>query len=205
MTLYKLTDGDGYTRRGLPGETLWVPGEWHEAPGGELGSANVLYAYEDPRIAAVMNPIHAAISDPQLWEAEGDVCVHEGQLKCGCTRLRVTRKIELPVLTTEQRVEIAIRCALVVCTRRAWRAWANKWLSGEDRTGDAARLAEVGALGAPAVWAAAAAADAADNDPACAACAAWAVRSAVKVSPDLDVIAIIERAVGGGSRSASRS
>ena len=68
QTLYKLTDADGYTRRGEPGKTLWEPGVWHEAPGGALCSAGVLHAYEDARVAILMNPIQAAVLNPTRSE-----------------------------------------------------------------------------------------------------------------------------------------
>ena len=189
-TLYKLTDSDSYTRRGKSGETLWEPDVWHEAPGGALCSAGVLHAYEDARIAVLMNPIHASISDPILWRAEGEVCARDGQLKCGCTRLRVVERIELPAMTTEQRVEIAIRCALTCCKEPVWLAWAQRWLTGEDRTAEAAWSAAETAI-ATAARATATAAEAAIATAAwAAATAAWA--AIARAAWALDLVAIID-------------
>jgi len=42
--------------------------------------------------------------------------------------------VERPVITNEQRIEISIRIAKLVCSDIKWNAWADKWLSGEDRT-----------------------------------------------------------------------
>ena len=48
-TLYKLTDRDGYTRRGDTGETLWVPGRSLTTDGGgNLCGPGFIHAYTDP-------------------------------------------------------------------------------------------------------------------------------------------------------------
>lgn len=39
-----------------------------------------------------------------------------------------------PATTDEQRVKFAILCAMEVCDDLSWRQWAEKWLSGEDRS-----------------------------------------------------------------------
>jgi len=48
-------------------------------------------------------------------------------------------------LTCDQMVEVAIRCCLGMDSDReslaAWRMWAERWLSGEDRTASAAQAA----------------------------------------------------------------
>jgi len=40
----------------------------------------------------------------------------------------------LPKVTTEQRVRFAILCALKVYKKKKFTQWANRWLSGKDRT-----------------------------------------------------------------------
>ena len=67
MKLYKLTDGDGQTMSG----TQWGPGVSHSGTGeGELCGPGWIHAYEHPLIAVLLNPIHANIQNPRLWEAE---------------------------------------------------------------------------------------------------------------------------------------
>jgi hypothetical protein len=89
----------------------------------------------------LLNPIHADYEDPILWECEGEVALRDGQLKCGCVELTTVRQVELPVVTTEQRVKFGILCALEVCQEPGFVEWANKWLNGEDRTEAAAARA----------------------------------------------------------------
>ena len=164
MKVYKLTDYNNQTRN----NTQWGEGVTHTASGeGELCSRGWLHAYTDPRLAVILNPIHTNFSNPRLWEAEaGGEFKHDKQLKMGCTKLTTTREIPLPKISSDVKTEFAIRCALKVYQEGSFVVWANKWLSGEDRTGAAAEAA------AEAAWAARAA------RVAWAAEAAWAVAQA---------------------------
>ena len=165
IKLYKLTDRDGQTWGG----TQWWPGVSHSGTGkGELCGPGWIHAYEHPLIAVLLNPIHAKFKTPRLWEAEGEIAMRDGQLKCGCKTLTTIREIPLPSITAEMRVRFAIMCAKEVCAFRPWTAWADRWLSGEDRSEAAAGAAARAAYAARAARAARAAE----------AAAAWAARSA---------------------------
>jgi hypothetical protein len=156
IKLYKLTDSCGKTWGG----TQWGPGVSHSGTGeGELCGPGWIHAYEHPLVAVLMNPIHANFKNPRLWEAEGEVGLRDGQIKCGCKTLTTVREIPLPSITTEMRVRFAILCAKEVCAYPAWIAWADRWLSGEDRSEAAAAKAEWAAWAAQAAagWAAGAA------------------------------------------------
>ena len=145
IKLYKLTDRDGQTWNG----TQWGPGMSHSGTGeGELCGPGWIHAYEHPLIAVLLNPIHANFENPRLWEAEGEVGLRDGQLKCGCRTLTTIREIPLPSITTEMRVRFAILCAKEVYACLSWNAWADRWLSGEDRT-QAAAAAQAAAATAP--------------------------------------------------------
>jgi hypothetical protein len=137
--LYKLTDEQDRTRGG----TQWGEGVTHEASGeGELCGPGWIHAYTDPLLAVLLNSIHANFRSPHLWEATGVVGKTDHGLKVGCTRLTTLRRVPLPEVTTEQRVRFGILCALAVCDEPGWRVWAERWLSGEDRTAEAAARAE---------------------------------------------------------------
>jgi hypothetical protein len=193
IKLYKLTDGDGKTRN----DTQWGPGVSHSGTGeGELCGWGWIHAYEHPLIAVLMNPIHARVKTPRLWEAEGEVGLRDGQFKCGCKTLTTVREIPLPAVTTEMRVRFAIMCAQEVCACPSWNAWADKWLSGEDRSEAAAGAA------AEAAWAARAAraARAAEAAAAAAARSAYAAQAAAEAAraaaarAGTDIFAIAEKA-----------
>jgi hypothetical protein len=195
MKCYKLTDESFCTKN----NTKWGKGVTHEIilpdASRDLCSEFWLHAYIDSRIAAIMNPIHANITNPVLWEAEAEGQIkHDEQLKFGCTRLTTIKQISLPEISIEKRVEFAIRCALKVFDNAQFKTWANKWLDGTDRTEAAARAAARAAAWA-AAWAAEAAAWAARAARAEAAAwaaeaAAWAARAAE--AREIDLLVILE-------------
>jgi hypothetical protein len=152
MKVYKLTDSNDKTK----GDTQWGEGVRHEAKGtnSELCSDGWIHWYHDPLLAVLHDPIHGEFgTEAHLWEAKTDGGIREeGRMKGGSKGLTTLRRIDLPTVTTEQRVRYAILCARQVRQDAAWNAWADRWLSGEDRTAEAARAA-----GAEAARAAAAA------------------------------------------------
>ena len=165
MKLYKLTDADAKTRGG----TEWGPGVSHSGTGeGKLCGPGWIHAYADPLLAVLFNPIHARFPRPRLWEAEGEVSKTDG-LKVGCRTVTTSREIPLPEITTAQKVAFAILAVKEVCDDPAWNAWADRWLSGEDRSesaaGSAAESAESAAWSAvrSARWAARSAARSAES------------------------------------------
>ena len=156
MLVYKLTDANAETFNG----TQWGPGVTHETNGeGELCGPGWLHCYSGAELATFLDPIHANFgATARLWEAtaEGRFKDDSG-LKLGCTRLTTIKEIPLIVVTTEQRVEFAIRCAQQVYTYADWILWAENWLCGKDRSQAAAWGAERAAAEAAAraaMWAA---------------------------------------------------
>lgn len=157
MITYKLTTQDGTTHGGyqwsLPSGKK--PGKWHETSGeGDLCGPGWLHYYHHPLLAVLLNPIHASIADPILWEVEvsGNTLDDKG-LKAGATRMRILRKLPLPEFAKEQRIAFGIYCAQEVFTDEAFAKWACDWLDNVDRS--AARAAWAAAEGA--AWAARAA------------------------------------------------
>ena len=185
--LYKLTDQDGYTRRGKSNQCLWGEGVSHSGTGeGDLCGPGFVHAYEHPLLAVLLNPIHANLSNPRLWEAKGKIAKSEGQLKCGCVTLTTVKEIVLPTVTNEQRIRFAILCAKEVCTDKAWNLWADNWLSGKDRTAEAARAAWTAAQAAEAARAAWTAAQAAR--------VAWTAKAAAEAAAEAAAKAAAEAA-----------
>ena len=177
MIVYKLTDQNLQTHGGYQ----WEPGVARETDGeGNLCGPGWLHYYHDPLLAVLLNPIHADIEGPILWEAEAEGLHRDDRgLKGGCTRLTLLRRIELPQITTEQRVRFGILCAKVICDNPAWNAWADRWLDGSDRSQESAWAAEAADRAA---WA-----------------AAWAAEAAEEKETHLDLIAIASAALKGDS------
>ena len=72
MIYYKLTNQDGYTRRGEKGETKWKPGVWQKSLSGRgtLCGPGWYHFYYSPDLSVLLNPIHADIKNPILWKTE---------------------------------------------------------------------------------------------------------------------------------------
>ena len=140
--IVKLTDAQGQTRGGMQ----WGPGVTHAVEyTGALCSAGVLHAYEASSLRDAL--ALAILRDPEDGgfgsTARAWVCRGSGQhvsngIKSGHETLTTVREIQLPAVSIEQRVECAIRLAWEVCDEPGWRAWAEGWLDGSDRTDAAA-------------------------------------------------------------------
>lgn len=137
---YKLLTKEMKSRQGWYNEMDWSDvGEWHEATGhGGLCTEGVLHDYDDPWIAAVMNPAHAKIADPVMYETERGGDVETDGLKCGSKRLRLTRQVDIPDVPLVQRVAFGIFASLRAYRCPDYLVWAGKWLSGEDRSATSA-------------------------------------------------------------------
>lgn len=131
MELYKLTDKNMQTYNGFQ----WKLGETRETSGiGPLCGPGWLHAYTDPLLAVFLNPIHANIDKPRLFECKGEVGRKNYGLKVGCTALSLTKEINVPDVTIAQRVTFGILCSLVNYDDPIYKKWAHEWLTGLDRT-----------------------------------------------------------------------
>jgi hypothetical protein len=89
---YKLTDQNMQTFAGAQ----WTLGEFKETSGaGGLCTSGWLHYYSDPILAAFLNPIHARIEKPRLFEIEvqGKIKGNNG-LKFGCTKMRLIKELK---------------------------------------------------------------------------------------------------------------
>ena len=203
MKYYKLTNENCQTE----GSTTWGEGITHKATGKgkALCSNDVIHVYDHPLKAAIFNCIHARFTNPVLWECKIKKVVANDQLKIGVKQCTTIKQIPLPKITTVQRVHFAILCALQVYKEESFVKWANSWLSGEDRTGTAARGAWASACAARAAEAAAIAAegaarsaetavkDAAIAAETAAGTAAWA--AAIAAEAQIDLVSLIKQAI----------
>jgi len=126
------------------GGMKWEIGKLEKAKkeGTEMCTPQVLHFYSHPLLAVFANPIHASITNPRLFEIEVEACVNKDNLKCASKTQRLVKELELPQLNDLQRQFVAINCAkLLPNPPSIWAEWADKWLSGEDRTPEAEKHA----------------------------------------------------------------
>ena len=140
MIAYKLLDQE---LKSNDGQFQWEIGKEYtiDKPGNKMCSDEVFHCYNNPLLAVLFNPIHVNIENPRLFEIEVPEFVNNDQLKYSSKSQKLIKEIDLPVISTEQRVEFAIRVTKIVCKDEAWNAWADRWLNGEDRTGPSAYAA----------------------------------------------------------------
>jgi hypothetical protein len=183
MKKYKLTDQDIRTHNGFQwelGKEVITDGENEE-----LCNKHWLHYYHHPLLAVLLNPIHAKIDNPRLFEVKAlGKHLNDNGLKGGCTKMTLVKEIELPEITLNQQIAFGILCSLAVYKESTYILWANDWLNNVDRSAArayaAANAASNANAAADAAYAAYAAADAADaaRYAACAAAAAAAARYA---------------------------
>jgi hypothetical protein len=180
LILTKLTDSSGCTKGG----TQWGPGITNTATGTGNGlcSDGVIHAYRNASLALFMNPIHANFHEPRAWECEGAVVVDDGT-KVGVKRLTCLREVEVPTVQWETRVIFGILVAKAVYKDPSWNKWADRWISGEDRSRESAGAAAAAAAARAAAWAKAARAAAwAAAWAKAARAAAWAAAAAARAA-----------------------
>ena len=185
-TVYKLTDSNNQTQN----NTQWGEGVEHKTSGeGDLCSEGFLHCYSDPLLASFLHPMHVSFENPVLWEAEGSgVMKDDNGLKVGFSCLKTLKKMELPVVSDVQRIAFGILCALEVEKDVGFVKWANEWLSGEDRSAEAA-----GRAARAATWAEAAAK-----------AATWAAEAAKSTARAAEMTArAAARAAGGAAKAAT--
>jgi hypothetical protein len=161
MKAVKLVTQDYKTRVGETNETLWEKGKTVTAKGsGGLCTDGVIHSYVDEYVAAFMNPVHANIKNPRCIVLETSYILHNDGTKQGSRSAMWTgEEVTLPIITTDQRVEIAIRASLMVYDAPEFVAWALHWIDGTDRSAANAAAASAAANTAwPAAYAANAAA-----------------------------------------------
>ena len=179
---YKLTDAD---MKSNSSTFQWKIREWYSVKVKPELCSNGFHCYQHPLLAVLHNPIHSNYCEGmRLWKCEvSGRSETEGQMKECWRKMRLVEEIPVPVITANQRIIYAILCAKQVCNNTNWNVWADNWLSGKDRSAEAAKAAKAASAAEAVVWAVEWAADAAMATEAAmatgAAKAAWAVAWAV--------------------------
>ena len=198
MICYKLTDQNYQTKN----NTQWGIDVTHTLPQKSnpvMCSEDVLHYYRSWELALMINPEHANIQNPVLWEAESDNDAISDWGKSACFTLTTKRIIRVNLSDkqyTNIRVRFAIYCAMTVYKNPAFTLWANNWLSGKDRTTAAAEAAAEAAE----AWAAAEAAEAW-----AAAWAAWAAAWAAWAEAEAAEAASASAAAEAAAEAASEA
>lgn len=107
-------------------------------PGNAMCTNQVLHCYNHPLLAVILNPAHADIKNPRLFEISVDEIVSNDGLKFASKSQTLIKELELPKISLEQKVEFGIRVAKLVCKDEKWNEWADNWLNGSDKSKESA-------------------------------------------------------------------
>jgi len=138
---YKMTNADMQTYNGFQ----WSLGEWVETSGeGWLCGSGWIHVFETPELAVWVCQGLVTYRPTRLFRCEcGGRRLDGGTFKRGYTRVRLVEELPLPEIPINAQIRASIIVAQKVWSGRSagWDAWAEKWLSGKDRSHASARAA----------------------------------------------------------------
>src|SRR3990167_7393871 len=139
MKVYKLFKPDMTTYEGYQ----WKVGRKETI--GSLGTAmcsrDVFHGYRIPELAVLMNPVHAKYIPAVLFQCEVPRIVVDDGTKIGFKKCTPLKQVSMPEVTAIISVRFGILAALTVCNKKAFKQWAENWLSGKNRSKFAADIA----------------------------------------------------------------
>ena len=135
---YKLTDADGYTRRGESGETKWdeYAPQRVTTGDGDLCGPGWTHVYTHPLLAEFLNPIHGKYgSCAKLISVNvSGKCKKDRGLKEGWTKVSFRSHETRQKISSVSVISFGILCALEVYKEPKFQLWAKNWLLGKDRS-----------------------------------------------------------------------
>lgn len=152
ITRFKLTDALMQTKNGFQ----WELGVECSMQPPLIMCKHGLHCYSSPLLGLFMNPIHANIDNPRIFSClvDGEHLEDNGVKECW-EHMTLISELTLAAPSIVQRVAFEILCTLKVCSEPTFVLWANRWLSGEDRSKEFADTAAYAAAHAAADAAAA--------------------------------------------------
>ena len=118
----------------------WEDPKWEVGVPKELPVRNNLKLYEQGLFHYSPHPLIATLSVDfddnykKLYEVLPEGMIVEGNNICGSTKLTLVKELEIPKVTLIQKIAFRIMCAKEIYKEPTFVEWANKWLSGENRS-----------------------------------------------------------------------
>lgn len=132
----KLTDKNLRTY----GNFQWTVGVPYKTSGkDDLCGPGWIHYYHDatPELCVALNPLHANFPTPRLWRVDVGGQQRHGSIKSGTTSLTLLEELPLPTVSLTARTRWVIYCVRAIpkcAVISEWETWANRWLSGVDRS-----------------------------------------------------------------------
>jgi hypothetical protein len=183
MKLYKLTERDYTTYHGSMEWGEGITNKVKPCENPSMCSSDVIHAYTDLNLALLLNPIHADINNPRIFEASGKIVISDWD-KCGVFKLTTKKEIDTPEWYKSDKKNDVIIMFAILCAESVLYLFENKFPE-DKRPSEAIKAAKeyLKNKNSAAARAAADAADAADAaNAANAANAAYAANAAARVA-----------------------
>jgi hypothetical protein len=124
--IYLLTNCDNRDARGR----YWMDGVVHEAGGGGgLEGDGWIRGYDSPMLAALLQPMDNPAELPQMWVGQADGQILDYRLRRYARKVICLEAMELPALSLNERVSMAILASRTVYTEHFFVSMTNDWLS----------------------------------------------------------------------------
>ena len=125
-TLYKLTDRNGNTHNFVH----WKVGITHsiinQCNNPRLCSEDVFHAYKNINLAFLLNPLHANILNPLLWQVSGKIVVEDFG-KVGCFSLKVIQQLPIPNWVHSNKKHDVQLLFTILCAEKVLYLFKNKY------------------------------------------------------------------------------
>jgi|GEM_PF-3453889 hypothetical protein len=133
MTRYLLTNAENHTWRGshvCPGQSILASNTEEN-----VLTRNAEELGDSPLVAIMLNPWHAQIDHQKMLELE----IGRNDLdEIGSSTNVVVRETTVPSVTTDQKIVFALMTIQEVYGNPVFKCWADDWISGSDRSAEAA-------------------------------------------------------------------
>lgn len=85
-----------------------------------------------------MYPCYEGTKNPKLWTAAGEHLTRDDGFRSKFAKLTIVNEFPITLPTNDQRITFGILCAMNLVLNPLFRAWALKYLRGEDCTKESA-------------------------------------------------------------------
>jgi hypothetical protein len=140
MKLYKLTEQDYTTYNGVMKWGEGITNKVRPCENPSMCSSDVIHAYTDLNLALLLNPIHANITNPIIFESSGKIIVKDWD-KCGVFKLTTKKEIDAPEWYKSDKKNDVIIIFAILCAESVLYLFENKFPE-DKRPSEAIKVAK---------------------------------------------------------------
>ena len=120
-----------------------IPKELPQRDDLQLRYSGLFHYFLHPLLAVLFKEKYGCYFYTKLYEVLPEGKIVKGHGRSGATKLTLVKELEIPEITLNQQIAFGIFCVKEVYSDKVFISWANKWLSGEDRSRQSAKAINV--------------------------------------------------------------